>query len=304
MATNNMSINKLSEDTGISRQTLCKIRDNKFYDISSNILTQLLTLLEINYYDFGSVYSHFDYLQEKLSELSFNEENIKKLKQIINLKCGTKVKLKFSSYNSNQSLNFRSSIKFKKMFLNGNIRINTECIDFDFDWNPSSEKDDLNEFYALYFNILDSFETYAKEIGFSNILISILNYLDIKNEVFLFPVDLERDELSIFINRNDYSIKDNETIKKSISIKKGYQFLESDKCIMDIQKNRDKVINNYSSLYKPSPIQKEQARIKNTKEATYQESFRYTYYVKMINEEFIYKERLRIENQYKLKFRE
>lgn len=221
------SVKQLSENTGISRQTISNIRDNEFHDISSNVLTILLTYFQINYYEFGEIYTHEEYLQYKLSKVGFNDENLKKLNALFIKHCNLDLRFSFDTYGNDRSLNFNSSRHFRKIACNGNVRINTtlygltfDIIDIDCQWRPS-DKDEFEYFHNIYMGIIYALEKYAQQLGFTYIVFNVANYLDKVTQLYLHPMQLNKMDLKVFISRESFDIRDNETLKRSIILKRG-----------------------------------------------------------------------------------
>lgn len=79
MIKRNVSNNQLASETSISHPTISNIKNNEFHNISVNVLTELLTYFDISFSEFGSVYSVNEFYRESLSNISFNDQNVKRL---------------------------------------------------------------------------------------------------------------------------------------------------------------------------------------------------------------------------------
>ncbi|WP_413505866.1 helix-turn-helix domain-containing protein [Brochothrix thermosphacta] len=297
------SVKQLSENTGISRQTISNIRDNEFHDISSNVLTILLTYFQINYYEFGEIYTHEEYLQYKLSKVGFNDENLKKLNALFIKHCNLDLRFSFDTYGNDRSLNFNSSRHFRKIACNGNVRINTtlygltfDIIDIDCQWRPS-DKDEFEYFHNIYMGIIYALEKYAQQLGFTYIVFNVANYLDKVTQLYLHPMQLNKMDLKVFISRESFDIRDNETLKRSIILKRGYIQYISTKSTQEVKNIRDSIINNYSNCSKRiSAFEKENIRILNAKKIGFKDEELYTKYFKLLNKELIPIDRIYIES--------
>lgn len=151
MIKRNVSNNQLASETSISHPTISNIKNNEFHNISVNVLTELLTYFDISFSEFGSVYSVNEFYRESLSNISFNDQNVKRLDSRIVKNVG--IRCYYEPYFSNRNLNFYSKRYSKNYAFSGNIRINLrstkltfEIVDFYFyKTNPHF---DFDTFYA------------------------------------------------------------------------------------------------------------------------------------------------------------
>lgn len=77
MTKRKISANKLSKEMNISVQTIKKIQSNSFHNLGGHMLTELLQYLNMDFYDLFEIRTKDEYIQEKLEEKEFNEQNLK-----------------------------------------------------------------------------------------------------------------------------------------------------------------------------------------------------------------------------------
>lgn len=267
MSERNISSHKLASETSISRQTISKIKNNGFHNISINVLTELLVYFNLSFNDFGTIYTREEYLQMLLFQKSFNYENLSFLEFLLSKNLN--VSFNYQPYSSKQCLNLYSKGYFKKFSFSGNIRINTslhgltfEIIDFDL--YRINKNFCFNDFYIFYKKFIIQLENYALALGFTQIVININSYFDKNLKITSTPRKVNLRDLELLVNNYNFSNRENELIKTSIIKELGYidyTYKSNHKKklynIYEVEK-----INNYvDSLNHLSFFQKEQKRI-------------------------------------------
>lgn len=110
-------------------------------------------------------------------------------------------------------------------------------------------------------------------------------------------MQLNKMDLKVFISRESFDIRDNETLKRSIILKRGYIQYISTKSTQEVKNIRDSIINNYSNCSKRiSAFEKENIRILNAKKIGFKDEELYTKYFKLLNKELIPIDRIYIES--------
>lgn len=175
MTKRKISANKLSKEMNISVQTIKKIQSNSFHNLGGHMLTELLQYLNMDFYDLFEIRTKDEYIQEKLEEKEFNEQNLKILNKALSE--NTNFHFTLESY-FNKSLNITIKSYSQKIHFSGNIRITSsfqnptfEIIDFDF--YKIQNNLDLHYFLDTYKSFVAALEIYAKELGFTVIAFNI-----------------------------------------------------------------------------------------------------------------------------------
>lgn len=279
-----ISNHKLAKETSLSRQSISKIKNNKFHDISVNVLTELLEYFDVSFEQFGTTYSRDQYMQWLISKKCFSKKNIKLLETLLsknlNLSC------KYQPYSSKEKLNIYSKKYFKKFSFTGNIRVNTtlygltfEIIDFDL--NRTSNNFQFDDFYSFYGKLLVQLEKYAQNLGFTQIIININPQAEPRN---VNNYDLE------FLMQ--HSNQENEFLKITIIKELGYTEYFYNTSQQAIQLEKDIINNSVDSMKNLTFFEKEKKRLdifsnQNLGRINYTRKF-----IKQINSEVISKEKL------------
>lgn len=225
MKKRNISTSQLSNETGISRQTITKIKNNPFYNISGQTISELILFFNITFDDFLTPYTKEGYLIELLSSKSFTDNHLKLLNNIINYNLN--FSCNFSAYSSHKRcLNFHSKGR-KNLKFSGNIRLSIDSnglifnvVDFDlYDMKKSLSFDYLINFYQQFIICL---EIYASKIGFTKILININPDFPKRKSIFMKPSNINTTDLKAIFNPLNYTNRENELFKITIIKKLGY----------------------------------------------------------------------------------
>lgn len=219
----NISVYKLAKDTGISRQTISKIKNDKHHDTSTRILTKIAIYLHITLNDLISFYTTEQYLSELLEKKAFNESNLKLLNDFLNREL--KITFKYHPYSNNKSLSVYSKRTHSDYFLSLNIRVYAyendlifDVIDLDF----HKLKADLSftTFLSIYKKVIHGLEMYAYTLGFTKIILNAHPYYDNQLQTILEPKTINESDLKFLINTFNYSNRENELLKLYIIKKK------------------------------------------------------------------------------------
>lgn len=222
--TQKISQSWLAEQVGITRRGLRDIMDDPFRNVSINVVTRLMEVLDVSFSELGEVYKFSEYLNEQLIEKCFNEKNLEVLSSLV--KESTGLRLHFRPYSNKQSLNFHADKRSKKDF-SGNIRINVtlegltfEIVDFDFYTLHHSTA--INDFLSIFSKLIDAFEVYAQTIGFNLIVFHVEPYFNriVKTQ---YPyTNLDSSLLLRKLEIQKYSSSENELIKLVLLMKRGF----------------------------------------------------------------------------------
>ncbi|MGM0175434.1 helix-turn-helix domain-containing protein [Enterococcus sp. DIV0800] len=220
----NLSQSWLADQVGITRRGLRDIMDNPFRNVSINVVTRLMEVLDISFSELGKVYKFSEYLNEKLIDKCFNEKNLEILSSLV--KETTGLRLLFRPYNNKQSLNLHADRRSKKDF-SCNIRINVtlEGLTFkivDFDFSISHPSTDINDFLSTFSKLIDSFEIYAKTIGFNLIVFHVEPYFNriVKTQYPYMNLDFSLLRRKLEISK--YTSSENELVKLILLMKRGF----------------------------------------------------------------------------------
>lgn len=294
MSERDISNHRLCKETMISRQTISKIKNNEFHDISVNVLTDLLSYFNLSFEEFGTMYSRSKGLQILLKKKVFDEKHLSFLESLIidsvNVSCY------FEPYASNTCLNFRSKGFYKKFEFSGNLRINTrlhgltlEVIDFNL--YKKNKNFTFEEFHTLYNQMFLQLEKYATILGFTQIVINIDSYLDDSYNSIVEPRYVNKYDLEYLINKSNtssYSRRESELMKVYIVKNLGYsEILES-----DIQEKKNSIDEYVDSLSKIDFFDKEKKRFYILEKEGIEPSYYTRIFLKVINTEIIPKYKL------------
>lgn len=220
----NISQSWLADEVGITRQGLRDIMNDPFRNVSINVVTRLMEVLDVSFSELGEVYKFSEYLNEQIIDRCFDEKNLEILSSLVRESTG--LRLHFRPYSNKQKLNFHADRRSKKDF-SGNVRINVtlegltfEIVDFDFyASHPSSDK---NNFLSIFSKLIDSFEDYAQKIGFNLVVFHVEPYFNriVKTQYPYTNLDssLLRKKLEI----SKYTSSENELIKLVLLMKRGF----------------------------------------------------------------------------------
>ncbi|WP_314575471.1 helix-turn-helix transcriptional regulator [Enterococcus gilvus] len=216
--------NWLAEQVGITRQGLRDIMNDPFRNVSINVVTRLMEVLDVSFSELGEVYKFSEYLNEQLIDKCFNEKNLEILSSLV--KESTGLRLHFSPYSNKQSLNFHADRRSKKDF-SGNIRINVtlegltfEIVDFDF--YTLHQSTDINNFLSIFSKLINAFESYAQIIGFNLIVFHVEPYFN-RIEKTQYPyTNLDFSLLRKKLEMSKYTSNENELVKLVLLINRGF----------------------------------------------------------------------------------
>lgn len=225
MSEKNISKHKLAKETSLSRQTISKIKNNEFHDISVNVLTELLEYFDVSFDEFGTIYSREECLQALIPDRGFTSGNLDLLESLLSK--NLHISCKYHPYSSKQCLNIYSKGYFKKFSFSGNMRINTTLYGLtfeitDFDLYRLSNNFVFNDFYELYKKFIIQLEHYALTLGFTQIVINVSSYTDNDLEIHIEPRTVNSKDLEFLVNSYRYSTRENELIKTSVIKQLGY----------------------------------------------------------------------------------
>lgn len=262
----NISVYKLAKDTGISRQTISKIKNDKHHDTSTRILTKIAIYLQITLNDLISFYTTEQYLSELLEKKAFNESNLKLLNNFLNREL--KITFKYHPYSNNKSLSVYSKRTHSDYFLSLNIRVYAyeddlifDVIDLDF----HKLKADLSftTFLSIYKKVIHGLEMYAYTLGFTKIILNAHPYYDNQLQTILEPKTIIESDLKFLINTFNYSNRENELLKLYIIKKKNYVAMHS---LRYKNYEKEKIIRYIDSLTLRNYFEREKLRLKFFKE--------------------------------------
>lgn len=288
MKKRNISTSQLANETGISRQTISKIKNNPFYNISGQTISELVLFLNIPFDELLTPYTKEDYLMEILSSKKFTDNHLKLLNDI--LSCHLGFSCKFNAYSSHKRcLNFHSKGR-KDLKFSGNIRLSFDSNGFVFnvvdfylyDMKKSLSFDYLFNFYQQFMLCLES---YATTIGFTKILININPYFYKRKSIFMEPSHTNTTDLKTIFNPLNYTDRENELFKTTIIEGLGYLELFS---IFDNEKDNQKkraINHTIYSLSKLTFTEKERKKVQLLNRNKLSASIYTKQYVKLINPE-------------------
>ncbi|MGN3394171.1 helix-turn-helix domain-containing protein [Enterococcus gallinarum] len=305
MSEKNISNHKLAKETSLSRQTISKIKNNEFHDISVNVLTELLEYFDVSFDEFGTIYSREECLQALIPDRGFTSGNLDLLESLLSK--NLHISCKYHPYSSKQCLNIYSKGYFKKFSFSGNMRINTTLYGLtfeitDFDLYRLSNNFVFNDFYELYKKFIIQLEHYALTLGFTQIVINVSSYTDNDLEIHIEPRTVNSKDLEFLVNSYRYSTRENELIKTSVIKQLGYiehSYTESHrKRKYEIEK-----IDNYvDRLTHLTFFEKELKRISIFSEKNISFNHGSKKFIKPLNSEIIPKEKLEKDNKRRLEW--
>lgn len=295
MSEKNISNHKLAKETAISRQTISKIKNNEFHDISVNVLTELLEYFDMSFNEFGTIYSREECLQELILDKGFTSGNLDLLESLLSK--NLHISCKYHPYSSKQCLNIYSKGYFKKFSFSGNMRINTTLYGLtfeitDFDLYRLSNNFVFNDFYELYKKFIIQLEHYALTLGFTQIVINVSSYTDKDLETQIEPRTVNSKDLEFLVNSYRYSSRENELIKTSVIKQLGY--IEHS-CTESHRKRKyeiEKIDNYVDRLNHLTFFEKELKRISIFSEKNISFNHGSKKFIKPLNSEIILKEKL------------
>lgn len=222
--TQKISQSWLAEQVGITRQGLRDIMNDPFRNVSINVVTRLMEVLDVSFSELGEVYKFSEYLNEQIIDRCFDEKNLEILSSLV--KESTGLRLHFGPYSNNQKLNFHADRRSKKDF-SGNVRINVtlegltfEIVDFDF-YNLQ-QSIDINDFLSIFSKLIDAFEVYAQKIGFNLIVFHVESYFNriVKTQ---YPyANLDSSLLRRRLENSKYTSSENELVKLVLLMERGF----------------------------------------------------------------------------------
>lgn len=295
MSEKNISNHKLAKETSLSRQTISKIKNNEFHDISVNVLTELLEYFDMSFNEFGTIYSREECLQELILDKGFTSGNLDLLESLLSK--NLHISCKYHPYSSKQCLNIYSKGYFKKFSFSGNMRINTTLYGLtfeitDFDLYRLSNNFVFNDFYELYKKFIIQLEHYALTLGFTQIVINVSSYTDKDLETQIEPRTVNSKDLEFLVNSYRYSSRENELIKTSVIKQLGY--IEHS-CTESHRKRKyeiEKIDNYVDRLNHLTFFEKELKRISIFSEKNISFNHGSKKFIKPLNSEIIPKEKL------------
>lgn len=295
MSEKNISNHKLAKETAISRQTISKIKNNEFHDISVNVLTELLEYFDVSFDEFGTIYSREECLQALIPDRGFTSGNLDLLESLLSK--NLHISCKYHPYSSKQCINIYSKGYFKKFSFSGNMRINTTLYGLtfeitDFDLYRLSNNFVFNDFYELYKKFIIQLEHYALTLGFTQIVINVSSYTDNDLEIHIEPRTVNSKDLEFLVNSYRYSSRENELIKTSVIKQLGY--IEHS-CTESHRKRKyeiEKIDNYVDRLNHLTFFEKELKRISIFSEKNISFNHGSKKFIKPLNSEIIAKEKL------------